>query len=117
LPDLSFPENLGIILSSDHKLFQETNNQLQKDFLKVGWAERISLSQITDFETLQNTIAPLLGNHFDSDNERFFRLIYIIDLPESVVKNLLSQTDCFEKLARMIIFREATKVLLRRSYS
>ena len=108
-------ERLNELLSSDELLISETALQLQRDLQKTGWEGSLDYRKAYAFEDLKIKLTQILESYFNHQTDRFFRLIYIIDLPETTVRQLLNSPDSFATLAQMVIFRECTKVLLRRS--
>ncbi len=108
-------DKLSLMLQSDQALLLDTALQLEKDLRKTGWEGSVISATAIGFEELKRFLEPILKGYFDVETERFFRLIYIVDLPESKVKAILRNPEPFRDLTQMIISRECMKVILRRN--
>jgi hypothetical protein len=109
------PEKLELMLYSDLQLVQDTRDQLQKDLQKTGWESSLEYQPENALESLTELLASILKSYLDRDSQRFFRLMYVLDLDEKKVMNLLEQPDSFRLLAHMTIMRECMKVILRKN--
>ena len=111
------PESLEWMLFSDLQLLEDTKDQLQKDLRKTGFDGLLELQADNALESLTDIVALILKTYLDKDSQRFFRLMYVIDLDETKVCKILEQADSFRLLARMTIIRECLKVILRKTLS
>jgi hypothetical protein len=115
-PTKPVPEKLDLMLYSDLKLVQDTRDQLQKDLQKTGWDGSLEYQPENALESLTELVASILKSYLERDSQRFFRLMYVLDLDEKKVMNLLEQPDSFRLLAHMTIMRECMKVILRKNF-
>jgi hypothetical protein len=114
--DISYPEQFRI----DHSLGAETIQQIQRDFQRNGLEINLPETPPPTFEQLCERLAELVDWLLQRDHSRFMQLLYRIDLNEQQIRQALDlnqEQSIAERLAVLIVRREAQKVLLRRYFS
>lgn len=102
------------------ELIQATADQLIKDFRLVDETITFSGEADTAYRELLDHVVPIIDRLINLDTERFFNLLYTVDLKESKVKQLLFQDQAEPTavaVSKYIIERELTKVLIRKHFS
>ena len=102
------------------ELIQATADQLIKDFRLVDETITFSGKAETAYQELLDQVAPMVDRLINLDTERFFNLLYTVDLNEGKVKQLLFQDQAEPTavaVSKYIIERELIKVLIRKHYS
>ncbi len=112
LPDLKKLETFY----SNREYLRLTVAQLKKDFqLDEDELGSIDFTQLNYVE-LKEKIQPIIARMLELDTHRFFQLLYIIDVPESQVRQLILDLENAEALClitELIIRRELQKVVIR----
>ncbi len=101
-------------------LGRETIIQLKKDFLRNGLEVQLDETTNPGFEQICTEVADLVDWLLTNDRSRFMNLLYRIDIAEHHIHQALDEQgeqNVPEKLAVMIVRREAQKVLIRRYFS
>lgn len=98
-------------------VLQQTLNQLNKD-LQTCNTTTISIEnkQVT-YSILVEHLSELVSNLYMRFPDVFRRLAYTIDIPENKLALELKQDHSFQRIAAMMIHREALKVILRNHLS
>mgnify|MGYP000719400913 FL=1 len=101
-------------------LIEATCQQIQKDF--QWFDEQIEFTGNADkaYMELFNQIKPIISRMINLDSERFFTLLYRIDIEEEKVKSILfgkQELAVDEEITHLIIRRELVKVVLRKHFS
>lgn len=100
-------------------LLQEVVAQLNKDFQLNGFEVTFSGKGETAYQELTVELVPLIEYLLEKQPERFWNLLYCIDLNESKVKKALfgTDSDSIQQLTDLILKRELQKVVIRRHYA
>ena len=98
------------------KLLEGLINQLQKDFNEVGI--HLELSNLTEalYDDLKEILMPVIKHLIEQKPEKFFTLLYRIDIPEQATKAVLNQDvsiNAVETFTEMILERELKKVIIK----
>jgi hypothetical protein len=99
---------------------RETIVQIKKDFLRNGLEVQLNEAEDPAFDTICSEVADLVDWLLTNDRSRFMNLLYRIDIAEKLIHQALEEhgeKTVPEKLASMIVKREAQKVLVRRYFS
>tara|TARA_B100000965_G_C19250000_1_gene608309 strand:- start:33 stop:398 length:366 start_codon:yes stop_codon:yes gene_type:complete len=101
-------------------LIEATCRQIQKDF--QWFDEQIEFTGNADsaYMELFNQIKPIISRMINLDSERFFTLLYRIDIEEEKVKSILfgkQELAVDDEITHLIIRRELVKVVLRKHFS
>ncbi len=102
------------------EFIQATADQLIKDFRLVDEEITFSGKAETAYQELLDQVVPIIDRLINLDTERFFNLLYTVDLNEAKVKQLLFQDQAEPTavaVSKYIIERELTKVLIRKHFS
>jgi hypothetical protein len=116
LPDLSD-------LSHYHQridLIKATALQIQKDLQlsdeKLSFSGKIE----TAYQELFQQLLPVIDRFLNLETERFFNLLYKVDLDEGKVRALLfgaNHTEPAAEITKLVIQRELLKVIIRKHFS
>ena len=102
-------------------LLQDVVAQINKDFRLNGFEVEFSGQGETAYKELSGQLAPVIDYMLEHQAEKFWNLIYSIDLNESKVKQILFGDDEMEnaigQLTDLILKRELQKVVIRHFYS
>jgi len=100
-------------------LLKEVVLQLNKDFQLTGLTVEFSNNSQTAYTELTNQIKPVVAYLLEKQPERFWNLLYSIDISETKVKEALfgSEPDSLGLLTNLILKRELQKVVIRHFYS
>lgn len=100
-------------------LLQEVVAQLNKDFQLNGFEVSFSGDGHTAYQELTAQLGPVIEYLLENQAERFWNLLYTIDLNESRVKQALFGEDpnSLRILTDLILKRELQKVVIRRFYA
>ena len=102
-------------------LLQEVVDQINKDFRLQGFDVEFSGKGETAYRELSNQLKPVIEYMLENQTEKFWNLIYGIDLSESKVRRILFGTDqeidAIKELTDLILKRELQKVVIRLHYS
>lgn len=100
-------------------LLQEVVAQLNKDFQLNGFDVEFSGKGESAYQELTDQLVPVIEYMLENQAERFWNLLYSIDLNESKVKEALfgEDTNSIQLLTDLILKRELQKVVIRHFYS
>lgn len=102
-------------------LLQEVVQQVNKDFHLQGFEVSFSGAGDTAYQELTEQLVPVIEYMLEHQVDRFWNLIYGIDLNESKVKQILFgndvNTNAIQQLTDLILKRELQKVVIRHFYS
>lgn len=102
-------------------LLQEVVGQINKDFRLQGFDVEFSGTGETAYRELSDQLKPVIEYMLENQTEKFWNLIYGIDLSESKVRRILFGTDqeidAIKELTDLILKRELQKVVIRLHYS
>lgn len=104
---------------NQRQFVESTVAQINKDLLGLSYADFV-LHENNEFTILENLIRnlqPILLELSKRQPEQLSQFIYRVDLPEKKFHSALAENQSFEKLAYLIIEREAQKVFLRQKFS
>lgn len=106
--------NLAVIEQlSQLDFFKKTVEQVKRDFSRVGIELRVS-EDVSNSEALAEAIRLELDAVLEQRPDMFAHLLYIIDLPESKVRELIASSEYTARdIALPIIYRAAEKVYYR----
>lgn len=104
--------NKSVEHSSPELVIERIHRQLQHDFERVGIPFELD-KKSNPKEWIQYISTVLLT----LDNHQLPQLLYLIDVPESLTRILLSAQDNYHQLAEAILYRELTKVYFKIQYS
>lgn len=98
--------------------FNNLKLQLSKDFNDASFDEELEFISLEKSELLLSLVKSFLCKVSESNSERFFQLMYRIDLPEVALPQqvLVDEID-FENLGNLVLKRELLKIILREQYS
>ena|SRR2546428_11398877 len=102
------------------KLLDGLIMQLQKDFNDVGIQLDLSNLPQAIYDDLKSRLMPIIKELMEKHPEKFFILLYRIDIPEQVTKQIFAQDSSFsraEKFTEMILERELKKVIIKYYFS
>lgn len=103
-------------LRNNTEFTQLTVAQIVKDFHSVGIDVQNQISASFSYDVLENVVCGLIQQLHSTNSEKFRRLLYTVDLPESDVKRISKSPHFYVDLSQMLIQREFLKVLIRTSY-
>ena len=102
-------------------LLQAVVDQVNKDFRLQGFDVEFSGEGETAYQELTDQLRPVVEYMLENQTEKFWNLIYGIDLNERKVKQILfgdqEDIDAILELTDMILKRELQKVVIRFYYS
>ena len=102
-------------------LLEEVVNQINKDLRLQGFDVEFSGEGETAYRELTNQLKPVIEHMLENQTEKFWNLIYGIDLSESKVRQILfgkdEEIDAIQELTDLILKRELQKVVIRLHYS
>ena len=103
------------------KLLQDVVAQINKDFRLSGFDVEFSGQGDTAYQELSSQLIPVIEYMLENQTEKFWNLIYGIDLSETKVKQILFGKDeipnAIGELTDLILKRELQKVVIRQFYS
>lgn len=100
-------------------LVEATAQQIIKDFSLFDEEITFSGDEKLAYQELFNQIYPVISRLLNLDSERFFAVLYAIDLDERKIKELLFGSEAVEvekEITQMIIEREFIKVVYRKHW-
>lgn len=100
-------------------LVQQTADQVIKDLNANGEEIEFSGNPDTAYAELKDQLIPILNYLMERDHQRFFQLLYRIDLNENVIRKELLQPnegDAADRIAHLILERELKKVVIRNHF-
>jgi|GEM_PF-309521 len=100
-------------------LLQQVVAQLTKDFQLSGFDVQFSGDETNAYLELTHQIEPLIANMLEFQNERFWTLLYSIDINEKQVREALfgENPNSVQLLTDLILKRELQKVVIRNHYA
>mgnify|MGYP006928387273 CR=1 FL=1 len=100
-------------------LLKEVVAQLNKDFQLNGFEVEFSGKGEEAYHELTNQLIPVIDYMLENQAERFWNLLYSIDLNENKVKEALfgEDTNSIQLLTDLILKRELQKVVIRYFYA
>ena len=102
-------------------LLKEVLAQINKDFRLQGFDVEFSGTGETAYQELSDQLKPVIEYMLENQTEKFWNLIYGIDLSESKVRRILfgndENIDAIHELTDLILKRELQKVVIRLHYS
>ena len=105
-----------LVLNQQHALLYDTVVQIKKDFLQNGLALELTPDAFRNTEEVLAVLEQSLGWLLERDAQRLMQLLYRIDLGEDKLKASMLQNEHDQLctlLAKLILRREAQKVLMR----
>lgn len=92
--------------------------QLRKDFSASGLDLPDELDEaVFKLSDLFELVRQQLVSQLEKGERHTLNLMYLIDIPEKQFTGILGDDDFTDKLTRMILEREATKIYFRVKYS
>jgi hypothetical protein len=112
------PAHLAVF-SKSLDLLQQVVAQLTKDFQLSGFDVEFSGDETNAYQELTRQIEPLIANMLEFQNERFWTLLYSIDINEKQVREALfgENPNSVQLLTDLILKRELQKVVIRNHYA
>lgn len=120
-------ENLPLSAADLHRyersvwLLEEVVAQINKDFRLQGFEVEFSGTGETAYQELSDQLKPVIEYMLENQTEKFWNLIYGIDLNEHKVRQILfgkeENIDALQELTDLILKRELQKVVIRLHYS
>ena len=100
-------------------LLQEVVTQVNKDFQLNGFEVGFSGKGESAYHELTSQLIPVIDYMLENQADRFWNLLYFIDLNESKVKEALfgESANSIQLLTDLILKRELQKVVIRNFYS
>lgn len=102
-------------------LLQDVIAQINKDFRLQGFEVNFSGEGETAYAELSAQLAPVIEYMLEEQTDKFWNLIYGIDLSEAKVKHILFGKDeipnAIGELTDLILKRELQKVVIRYYYA
>lgn len=108
-----------VALDQTLALLQATIRQIKKDFIQNGLELQLDELQLVDYKGLLVALEEILSWLLERDEQRLLQLLYRIDLGEEMLKKSMltnEQENLAALLAKLIIRREAQKVLIRNHF-
>lgn len=93
--------------------------QLNKDFQLSGFEVNFTGNEANAYRELSDQLIPVIDYMLEHQTERFWSLLYGIDLNEEQVRKALfgEEADSLQRLTDLIIRRELQKVVIRNHYA
>ena len=102
-------------------LLEEVVVQINKDFRLQGFDVEFSGEGETAYQKLTDQLKTVIEYMLENQTEKFWNLIYGIDLSERKVRQILfgkeENIDAIQELTDLILKRELQKVVIRLHYS
>ncbi|SMO33671.1 hypothetical protein SAMN06265350_101128 [Solitalea koreensis] len=98
------------------KLLEGLIMQLQKDFNEVGIQPDLSNLPPAIYDDLKSRLLPVIQELIEKHSDKFFILLYRIDIPEQAAKQVFAMDESIAKAERfteMILERELKKVIIK----
>lgn len=106
-----------IYLFEEEEFAKKVLVQIQKEFLKVGIQLEFSANDLSTYGHFTKKLAQEIHLLFESSSQRFQQLLYVSDLPENLVKNILREAkDPALQLGYVLALRIAQKIFFREQY-
>lgn len=100
-------------------LLQQVVVQLNKDFQLSGFEVNFTGNEEDAYQELSAQLIPVIDYMLEYQTERFWSLLYGIDLNEQQVRMALfgEEVNTLQQLTDLILKRELQKVVIRNHYS
>jgi hypothetical protein len=100
-------------------LLKEVVAQLNKDFQLNGFEVDFTGNEQDAYRELSDQLIPLIDQMLEHQTERFWSLVYAIDLNETKVREALFGDDvnALARLTDLILKRELQKVVIRNHFA
>lgn len=100
-------------------LLKEVVAQLNKDFQLNGFEVNFTGNEQDAYRELSDQLRPIIDQMLEFQTERFWSLVYAIDLNETKVREVLFGDDvnALGRLTDLILKRELQKVVIRNHYA
>jgi septation ring formation regulator EzrA len=102
-------------------LLKDVVAQINKDFRLSGFDVEFSGEGDTAYQELSSQLVPVIEYMLENQTEKFWNLIYGIDLSETKVKEVLfgkeETPNAIGQLTDLILKRQLQKVVIRHFYS
>lgn len=102
-------------------LLEKVVAQINKDFRLRGFDVGFSGKGETAYQELTDQLKPVVEYMLENQTEKFWNLVYGIDLSEAKVRRILfgkdEEIDAIQELTDLILKRELQKVVIRLHYS
>jgi hypothetical protein len=102
-------------------LLEKVVAQINKDFRLQGFDVGFSGEGETAYQELTDQLKPVVEYMLENQTEKFWNLVYGIDLSEAKVRRILfgkdEEIDAIQELTDLILKRELQKVVIRLHYS
>ncbi|MFT4544938.1 MAG: septation ring formation regulator EzrA [Bacteroidia bacterium] len=102
-------------------LLKDVVAQINKDFRLSGFDVEFSGEGDTAYQELSSQLVPVIEYMLENQTEKFWNLIYGIDLSETKVKEILfgkeETPNAIGQLTDLILKRQLQKVVIRHFYS
>lgn len=110
--------NLSISLQEipDSKV-GEIVEQFMRDVNKCSCSIKFDLKKGANILELKEFIFFYLKKISIENEEMLWQLLYLIDLPEDLLNQIMKSEDRFENLSKLVLIREWQKVFIRQNYS
>ena len=101
------------------ELLKEVVSQINKDFQVNGFDVDFTGKGETAYQELTDQLIPVVDYLLEKQPDRFWNLLYNIDLNENSVKKALfgAEENSIHQLTDLILKRELQKVVIRRFYA
>jgi len=100
-------------------LLQQVVAQLNKDFQLSGFEVNFTDNEADAYRELSEQLIPVIDYMLEYQTERFWSLLYGIDLNEKQVREALfgEEVNTLQRLTDLILKRELQKVVIRNHYA
>jgi len=100
-------------------LLKEVVAQLNKDFQLSGFDVSFTGNEENAYHELSEQLIPVIDHMLEHRAERFWGLLYGIDLNEAQVRKVLfdDEPESLQRLTDLILKRELQKVVIRNHYA
>ncbi len=103
-------------------ILKDVLNQLNRDLIKAGIDEMDKNALMKEWEkekdSLVTTLSSMLTEIYAEKEEKWWNLIYIVDLPEIVMRGLILEglEQKMNEIGKLLLIREWQKVELKRRF-
>lgn len=115
---MSDPTNIQVY-KADQLMLEALLRQVNKDFNGIE-SEVFEVGAQLNWDNMMERLEPIVDRLINLDSERFFRLLYTIDIDEQKVKQILfgsHQERTSWSLSLLILERELLKVVTKKHFS
>lgn len=100
-------------------LLQQVVAQLNKDFQLSGFEVNFTGDTTNAYQELTDQLVPVIDYMLEHQTERFWSLLYGIDISEQRVREVLfgEEANSLQRLTDLILKRELQKVVIRNHYA